>query len=460
MISRIITNNFIKPHQLMLSQYSLYNFGAIKKFRLPDLGEKIKEATIKKWHVQVGDAVEEFQALADVATDKMFTQIPSTDKGKVHKLLFKEDENCQVGEILLELEVDDGVDTPATTKSTSTEKSHSEGSMAHKGSRGHAKEEKHHKEEHKTLSTPAVRNLLRQENIDISQVKGTGSHGRITKEDVLKFMEGSKQKSKPSKPETPKTQTEKHGKKADAIEVPKKYSGLIHTTIKMNNFQKGMQKTMTEALTIPQFFYKDEIDLTELSKLREDVKKHYKGLTFMPFFMKAFSMALHDFPMINSHYSRENPYEVQRISNHNLSFAIDSPQGLVVPNVKNCQNLNILEINEEMNRIRIDAENSKLGMQDLQDGTFTISNIGNVGGTYLGPVILSPQTCIVAIGKAQILPRYQEGEKGSLNLVPRKIFMASFGCDHRVLDGATIAKFSNKWKSYIEDPAKLILSMR
>ena len=151
--------------------------------------------------------------------------------------------------------------------------------------------------------------------------------------------------------------------------------------------------------------------------------------------MKAISLALNDYPIINSWYDKAKPFEYNIVENHNISFAIDSPQGLVVPNVKNVQNLSVLEIHEEFNRIISAAQAGTLGINDLSEGTFSISNIGtlkciifmliifkgNIGGTYLGPVVLIPQVCIVAIGKTQLLPRYIQDSKGALNLEPRNI---------------------------------------
>jgi len=183
-------------------------------------------------------------------------------------------------------------------------------------------------------------------------------------------------------------------------------------------------------------------------------------ITFMPLIIKAVSLALNQYPVINALYDKEKPFEYTLIENHNISFAIDSPKGLVVPNIKNVQNMTVLEVHEEFNRIVAAAQAGTLGFKDLTDGTFSISNIGNIGGTYLGPVLLAPQVCIVAIGKTQLLPRYIQEENGALNLQPRKIMNVSFGCDHRVLDGATVARFSNKWKEYMENPENMLLAMR
>merc|ERR1712146_251747 len=152
--------------------------------------------------------------------------------------------------------------------------------------------------------------------------------------------------------------------------------------------------------------------------------------------------------------------EYTRVDNHNISFAIDSPKGLVVPNVKNCQDKSIFEINDDFNRILSDAKNGVLGPKDLMEGTFSISNIGNIGGTYLGPIILPPQVCIVALGKSQLLPRYIKKDNGELEVAPRSIMNVSYGCDHRVLDGATIARFSNVWKSLVESPDLMALYMK
>lgn len=184
----------------------------------------------------------------------------------------------------------------------------------------------------------------------------------------------------------------------------------------------------------------------------------------MTFFIKAFSLALRDYPLLNSLYDINKPFEYTLVKQHNISLAVDSPKGLVVPNIKNVDALSIMDIQAEIKRLVKSAEAGTLGAKDLFDGSICISNIGTMGGTYTGPLILPPQTTIVGLGRVQNLPRYinKPTVSGVENLVlePRKIMNVSFGCDHRVIDGATVTKFSNKWKSYLEDPSTMLLHLK
>ena len=175
----------------------------------------------------------------------------------------------------------------------------------------------------------------------------------------------------------------------------------------------------------------------------------------MGILVKTFSLALKQYPIMNSLYHPEaNPYEYSTHSSHNISIAIDSPNGLVVPFIKSVNTLNLGDIQQELERLRTLAKEARLTSKELQGGTICLSNIGTIGGTHACPLILPPQVCIVAIGKLQSVPKYKNGE-----LVERKILNVSYGCDHRVIDGATAARFSNHWKQLIENPYLSIAEM-
>jgi 2-oxoisovalerate dehydrogenase E2 component (dihydrolipoyl transacylase) len=182
--------------------------------------------------------------------------------------------------------------------------------------------------------------------------------------------------------------------------------------------------------------------------MRKSLKESNKKVTVMGILIKTFSLALKQYPIMNSLYNPEvNPYEYTIHPNHNISIAIDSPNGLVVPHIKNVNNINLVDIQKELERLRTLSAEAKLTAKELQGGTICLSNIGTIGGTHACPLILPPQICIVAIGKLQSVPKYRGGE-----LVERKVLNVSYGCDHRVVDGATVARFSNAWKQLIENP--------
>ena len=179
--------------------------------------------------------------------------------------------------------------------------------------------------------------------------------------------------------------------------------------------------------------------------MRKSLKEANKKVTVMGILIKTFSLALKQFPIMNSVYQPStNPFEYNIHPNHNISIAIDSPNGLVVPHVKNVNQLSLGDIQAELSKLRGLAMEAKLTAKELQGGTICLSNIGTIGGTHACPLILTPQICIVAIGKLQTVPKYLGGE-----LVERKVINISYGCDHRVVDGATVARFSNCWKQLI-----------
>ncbi|KAL4488323.1 hypothetical protein ABPG72_019173 [Tetrahymena utriculariae] len=440
-------------------------FGTIKPFKLPDLGEKIKEATVKKLYVKEGDIVEEFQTIADVATDKLFTQIPSSYSGKIHKVFHKEEDTCLVGDVFVEIEVDDSHsgDAPTTAHTHEAKQKKKENATTSSSATTSTETKKSQAvidntyENDYVLSTPAVRSLARQHNINLKNVRGSGKDGRVMKNDILDIISG---KTKPVS-----STTEAAKPKAASTAQSGVLKETVKTTVKMSDFQKGMQKSMTEANTIPHLYLKDEYDLTNLTLLREQIKKSQnQSITFMTFFIKAFSLALKEYPILNSLYDVNKPFEYTLVENHNISLAVDSPKGLVVPNIKNVQNLSILDIQKEIKRLVKEGEAGTLGPKDLFDGSICISNIGTIGGTYTGPLIFAPQTTIVGLGRVMNLPRYinksLDPKVEDLELAPRKIMNVSFGCDHRVVDGATVTKFSNKWKSYLEDPSTMLLHLK
>jgi len=175
----------------------------------------------------------------------------------------------------------------------------------------------------------------------------------------------------------------------------------------------------------------------------------------MPLLIKAASLALKEFPMLNAHYDDKANILIHKGA-HNIGVAVDSPNGLVVPNIKNVQNLSLLEIAQELNRLQEAALKSNVNKEDLVGGTFTFSNIGTIAGTYASPVLVLPEVVIGAIGKIQRLPRFDENDK----VIPVNIMNISWSADHRVVDGATMASFSNLWKQFLENPHSMLLHSR
>jgi 2-oxoisovalerate dehydrogenase E2 component (dihydrolipoyl transacylase) len=237
---------------------------------------------------------------------------------------------------------------------------------------------------------------------------------------------------------------------------------MLNFSVKtITGIKKAMTKTMTESLSIPFFVFSDEIDASKLIKLRKEMKASNPKLTLLPFFIKACSIAMTEYPIVNSQVDNDLDVDgfIQRYvikHDHNFSIAIDSPDGLTVPNIKQCQTKSILKINDELKDLQTRASSGKLTATDFADATFSISSVGNIGGRYFVPTILRPQTAIIAIGKAHTYAKYRE-EEG--DFVPAEAITFSISADHRVLDGATVARFATRMKQLIENPNLMLLNM-
>lgn len=282
------------------------------------------------------------------------------------------------------------------------------------------------------LSTPATRHYAKKLGVDITEVTGTGKNGRVMKEDIDSHLNRSSDASSSS------TSTQKSAPKQEPLTG---VSGSDQVK-RIGGITKGMTKTMTDALNIPFFVYQDEYDATKLMQLRKELKSTYKNLTLLPFFIKAISLGLHNHPGMNINVNPDTDedgyiYEYVIKHDHNIAVAIDSPSGLVVPVIKQVQHKTILDINDEILQLRDKAASGKLTMDDYSGGTFSVSSVGNLGGTYFVPTILRPQGAIVAIGKASKKPKYVGTDTTGHAWEPFDAINFSFSCDHRIIDGAT-----------------------
>jgi len=312
----------------------------------------------------------------------------------------------------------------------------------------------------KALSTPAVRFLAKKEGIDISQVPATGKGGRVLKGDVLAFIKGGAGTGSAAA-------VSSGAGPSQGARIPKiapLYGVTEEDTVKkITGISKAMTKTMTESLSIPSFTFSDQMDATALIALRKEMKKVHPKLTMMPFFMKAISIAMLEFPILNSHIDNEldsegfiSQYVIKKA--HNFSVAIDSADGLVVPNIRNVEQKSILQLNNDLTDLREKVQAGKLTKADYEDGTFSVSSVGSIGGTYFVPVILRPQAAIIAIGKAHKYAKYEE-DGDSHKWTPSDAINFSISADHRIIDGATAAKFAAKMKTLIENPNLMLLNM-
>lgn len=419
----------------------------IEEFLLPDIGEGIVECELVDWLVEEGDMVVEDQPIADVMTDKALVQIPAMKAGKIVKLHYRKGQLAKVHSPLFSIEVEADADSASASVDVVQQ---AQAAAPHVNLEPVA--------QGKALASPAVRRMARTLDINIATVVGTGKNGRVYKEDIERHQQGASASQ-------PAANTNAALSSADQVTSP--VSGqLVSPASASDRVEpiKGvkaiMAKMMVESVsTIPHFTYCEEFDLTELVALRESMKLRYSTdevkLTMMPFFMKAMSLAINEFPILNSQVNADCT-ELTYKSRHNIGMAVDSKVGLLVPNVKDVQNKSILDIAADISRLTTAARSGRVSPADLKDGTISISNIGALGGTIATPIINKPEVAIVALGKLQILPRFNA--KGEVEA--RKIMQVSWSGDHRVIDGGTIARFCNLWKHYLEQPQEMLLAMR
>ncbi|XP_013141448.1 PREDICTED: lipoamide acyltransferase component of branched-chain alpha-keto acid dehydrogenase complex, mitochondrial isoform X1 [Papilio polytes] len=411
-------------------------------FKLSDIGEGIREVVIKEWFIKVGDKVQQFDNICEVQSDKAAVTITSRYDGVITKIYHEVDQTALVGQPLVDIDLDSTPDEESSSDSDTENEVEV------------SKTQSQTTQKVKVLTTPAVRRIAAQFKVDLGTINPSGRNGRILKEDVLAHLNISADKSN----EIPSALSVEAKPMPISIGSVKIEEILEDKIVPITGFTKAMVKSMTEAMKIPHFGLSDEYDVTKLVESRESLKviAQERGvkLTYMPIIIKASSLALTAYPVLNSSLDAACENLTYK-ANHNIGIAMDTPNGLVVPVIKNVQHKTILDIARELNILQEKGTKGQLGLNDLSGGTFTLSNIGIVGGTYAKPVIVPPQVSIGALGKIQVLPRFNsEGE-----VTKSHILTVSWSADHRVVDGVTMARFSNALKQYLEDPYKLLLDI-
>ncbi|KAI8881548.1 hypothetical protein K501DRAFT_222767 [Backusella circina FSU 941] len=415
--------------------YSARSLLNVKPFLLADIGEGITECEVVQWFVKPGDTVEEFDKICEVQSDKASVEISSRYAGSILKLHYNPNDVAKVGYPLVDIETssmeEDGPSKiiEQIAEKVPAQQTNTQGYQA-------------------LWQSPSVHRLLQEYQLEIGQINGSGKNSRVLKGDVLDFIKTKSLKK------VPKTANQPKVKKVEEEVV---HAVETDRTVPLTSIQRAMFKAMTKSLDIPQLGFKDDINLNETQKYRESLNRYiaqkpdeypFKKISYLPIFIKCMSIALTQYPILNAQVAKEGGILYR--SNHNIGIAMDTPNGLLVPNIKHVQDKSIFQIASDIHRLLELGKQGKLGPDDLKDGTITISNIGSIGGTYANPVIVSSEISIVALGSIRKLPSY-DGEK----TVPKHILPVSWSADHRVIDGATIARFSNLWKSLIENPALL-----
>ncbi|TLU67470.1 dihydrolipoyllysine-residue acetyltransferase [Thalassotalea litorea] len=411
----------------------------VEDFILPDIGEGIVECEIVEWLVNEGDIIEEDQAVVDVMTDKALVQIPAKYAGKVVKLHYGKGDIAKVHSPLFAIEHQESVGAAIGSEPTADAKPAAKVDNTSVASAANGKVT-----QGKALASPAVRRVAREMSVDIQLVQGSGPKGRVFKQDVVKFAQSGGEVTASVAAESQESFSGKNG----------------NTRVEpIRGVKAAMARAMTASVTtIPHFTYCEEIDLTDLIALRKSVKDEYARqdikLTMMPFFIKAMSLALKEFPLMNTQ-PNDDCTELTYFDDHNIGMAVDSKIGLLVPNVKQVQSKSIVDVAKEVTRLTKDAREGRVSSSDLKGGTISISNIGALGGTVATPIINKPEVAIVALGKVQTLPRFDSNG----DVQARSIMQVSWSGDHRIIDGGTIARFNNLWKSFLENPNLMLMHM-
>lgn len=432
------------------------------EFKLPELGEHIPSGDVVKILVHEGDQIEGNQSVIELETEKAVVEIPCPYPGKIAKILVTKGQTVKVGQPILTVEsTEEAPAAPAPAAEPTVVVSKSEETQpAPKATSAPVVPE--------TIPAgPAARRLARELGVDLREVEGSGTRGRITPEDVQAAAEAIAPTTAPAPaaPVAPAAPAKAAGPTLASMEpvVPpgepdQDAWGSIRRE-RMSRIRKTIAAQMARsASTIPHVTNFDDADITELEELRRGVPKDFLGanvkLTTLPFVMKAVALGLRRHPLLNASLDEENEQIIYKEYVH-LGIAVDTPRGLVVPAVRDVDRMSIPEIARALASVSERARAVRFAVEELRGGTFTISNLGAVGGTYSTPIINYPEVAILLLGRSRWMPVMREPGKG---FKPRLMMPLSLSYDHRIVDGATAARFLNEVISSLQSPASLLLN--
>lgn len=409
-------------------------------FKLPDIGEGVHEGEIVKWLVKEGDSVSEDQPLVEVMTDKATVEIPSPVKGKIQKIYFKEGETAQVESVLVSI-LEEGAATAAPSLRKEQLREVTEKTVAPKV------EVQKPVPPAEVIAMPAVRKLAKDLGVDLSKVRGTGPAGRITEEDVKSAVSGAPPHKAPQAPEPAHV-----ADRFVPISIPKLGP---EERIPL----RGIRRSIAHHLQMskyyaPHFSYIEEVDMTDLVKLREKNKKEaqIKGikLTYLSYIVKALIPALKQFPYLNASLD-ETTQEIVLKKYYNIGIAVATPDGLVVPVVKGVDQKPLYDVAGEIVRLSDAVKNHKAKPEEMRGSSFTVTSIGSIGGVFATPIINYPDVAILGVNKITERPVVKNRK-----IVTRHILYLSLTLDHRVVDGAVAAEFMNALVKILEKPLGIV----
>ena len=412
---------------------------ALEKITMPQLGESVTEGTISTWLIKEGDHVNKYDPIAEVMTDKVNAEVPSSFTGVIKEFVAQEGETVAVGELICYIEVE-GSTEETTEETTSKTEVRTEQATESKD------------QSMKKRYSPAVLKLAQENDIDLNAVEGTGKGGRITRKDIEKIIaSGEIPATKEASQEVPEAAVEPARKQpAPPVNYTETESGDIE--IPVSGVRKVIAQNMVKSKTeIPHAWMMVEVDVTELVNYRDEMKDKFRKqegfpLTYFAFFVKATAQALKEFPELNSMWAGDKIIQKKDI---NLSIAVANENELFVPVIKQADDKSIKGIAKEIYELANKARNSQLTPDDMSGGTFTVNNTGSFGSVQSMGVINYPQAAILQIESIVKRPVIIDGMFAS-----RDIVNLCLSLDHRVLDGLVCGQFLKRLKEILENMTK------
>ncbi|MBI5432351.1 MAG: 2-oxo acid dehydrogenase subunit E2 [Planctomycetes bacterium] len=446
--------------------------GGRLEFKLPDIGEGVAEGEIVKWLVKLGDTVAEHQAIVEVMTDKATVEIPAPAPGKVVALGAQAGEVVAVGTVIFVLETAGatsvkGVHAPAHAPAAASAVAAPARELVTAGAPAAGAGAESSATSDKVLAVPSARRLAREIGVDLGRVRGSGRNGVVRRADVETFARSAAPASSPV-PSAPSAPGRTAAVAQPAGVAPAKpaaapvsfAAGERETRIPFRGVRRKIAEAMVRSkFTAPHFTVVEEVDVTELVKLRETAKgvgaEQGVKVTFMPFIMKAVALGLAKHPMLNAHLD-EAAQELVRYGYVNLGIAMDTDNGLIVPVVKDVQGKGILQLAAELNELAERTRAGKVKPDELKGSTFSITNAGNIGGILATPIINFPDVAILGVHRIMKRPGVVETPQGD-KIEVRQYMNFSCSVDHRLADGADGARFLVYLKKLLENPGLLAL---
>lgn len=416
---------------------------------MPKLGESIMEATILKWHKKPGDKVETDETVLDIATDKVDSEVPSTADGTITEILYKENDVVPIGAVIARINTN-GNEPENESPAQHSFPDHEEAEVMEEVP--YQPSEKKSGEPSSTIRfySPLVLNIASSEGIsmnDLEKIKGTGQDGRVSKKDIMDYLEKRKNAPVQNVPEsqksTPVQEVAATTSKQDYS--PTVYSGNVEI-MEMDRMRRMIARHMIDSQnTSAHVTSFAECDVTKMVLWREKIKKDFEKregekITFTPLFLEALVKCIKKYPLINSSVDGDKILIKKDI---NIGMATAMPNGnLIVPVIKNADQLNLTGLTKKVNNLANGARNGKLKPDDTADGTFTLTNVGTFGSIMGTPIINQPQVAILAVGTIKKRPVVVENEQGD-SIAIRHMMYLSLSYDHRIIDGAYGSTFLN-----------------